>query len=91
MLKGWKKSKYWANLEKKRASAKTIIRLNKNEKDITSNKLLLRELEQYYKTLYKFQELDTDDITKFNKYINVKLSDEEKKIILKAPYLNMNF
>ena len=47
--------------------------------DITNNKLILKELEQYYKTLYNFQELDADNITKFNKYINVKLSDEEKK------------
>ena len=38
-------------------------------------------MEQYYKTLYKFQELDADNITKFNKYINVKLSNEEKNNI----------
>ena len=78
---GEKNSKYFANLEKKRASAKTINRLNKNGKDITNNKLILKELEQYYKTLYNFQELDADNITKFNKYINVKLSDEEKNNI----------
>ena len=64
-----------------RASAKTINRLNKNGKDITNNKLILKELEQYYKTLYNFQELDADNITKFNKYINVKLSDEENNNI----------
>ena len=38
-------------------------------------------MEQYYKTSYKFQELDADNITKFNKYINVKLSIEEKNNI----------
>ena len=38
-------------------------------------------MEQYYKTLYNFQKLDADNITKFNKYINVKLSDEEKNNI----------
>ena len=70
---GEKNSKYFATLEKKRASAKTINRLNKNGKDKTNNKLILKELEQYYKTLYNFQELDADNITKFNKYINVKL------------------
>ena len=48
---------------------------NKNGKDIANNKLILKELEQYYKTLYNFQELDADNITKFKKYINVKLSD----------------
>ena len=67
---GEKNSKYFANLEKKRASAKTINRLNKNGKDITNNKLILKELEQYYKTLYNFQELDAENISKFNKYIN---------------------
>ena len=39
---------------------------------------MLKELEQYYKTLYKFQELNSDIITK-NKYIHVKPSEEEKK------------
>ena len=85
---GEKNSKHFANLEKKRASAKTINRLNKNGKDITNNKLILKELEQYYKTLYNFQELDADNITKFNKYINVKLSDEKKNI--EGPHLIMN-
>ena len=70
---GEKNSKYCATLEKKRAGAKTINRLNKNGKDKTNNKLILKELEQYYKTLYNFQELDADNITKFDKYINVKL------------------
>ena len=49
MLKDVKNSKYFANLEKKRASAKTINRLNKNGKDITNNKLILNELEQTLK------------------------------------------
>ena len=63
----------------KRASAKTINRLNKNGKDITNNKLILKELEQYYKRMHKLKESDADNITKVNKYINVKLLDEEKK------------
>ena len=51
MLKDVKNSKYFSNLEKKRAREKTINRLNKNGKDIANNKLILNELEQYYKTL----------------------------------------
>ena len=31
--------------------------------------------------MYKFHELDADNITKFDKYINVKLSDKEKNNI----------
>ena len=42
---------------------------------------ILKELEQYYKILYKYQELDADSITKFNKYIHLKLSEEENNNI----------
>ena len=42
---------------------------------------MLKELEQYYKILYKYQELDADSITKFNKYIHLKLSEEENNNI----------
>ena len=63
MLKRVKKnSKYFANLEKKRASAKTINRLYINGKDIANNKLIQKKPGK----LYKFQELNADNITKIN-------------------------
>ena len=52
---GEKNSKYFVNLEKKRASSKAINRLNKNGKDITNNNRILKELEQYYKNCIIFK------------------------------------
>ena len=52
---GEKNTKFFANLEKKRSTAKTITRLNKNDKEIINPKHILKELESYYAQLYKDQ------------------------------------
>ena len=74
---GEKNTNFFANLEKKRATAKTITRLNKDGKDIIYSKNILKELESYYKQLYKYQNIDTKNIKQFNKNINKKLTDDE--------------
>ena len=66
---GEKNTNFFANLEKKRATAKTITRLNKDGKEIINSKNILKELESYYKQLYKYQKIDTKNIEQFNKKI----------------------
>ena len=73
-----RKTLFFANLEKKRATVKTITRLNKDGKEIINSKNILKELESYYKQLYKYQKIDTKNIEQFNKNINMKLTDDEK-------------
>ena len=67
-----------ANQEKKSATAKTISRLNKDGKEIINSKNISKELESYYKQLYKYQKIDTKNIEQFNKNINKKITDAEK-------------
>ena len=78
---GEKNTKFFANLEKKRATAKTITRLNKDGREIINSKNILKELESYYKQLYKYQKIDTKNIEQFNKNINKKLTDDKKNSI----------
>ena len=56
---GEKNTKFFANLEKKRSTAKTITRLSKDDKEIINPKYILKELESYYAQLYKYQKIDT--------------------------------
>ena len=70
--------KFLANQEKKSATAKTISRLNKDGKEIINSKNISKELESYYKQLYKYQKIDTKNIEQFNKNINKKITDAEK-------------
>ena len=48
---GDKNTKFFANLEKKRATAKTITILNKDGIEIINSKNILKELESYYKQI----------------------------------------
>ena len=53
---GEKNSKYFANLEKKRAESKVISRLNINGKIITNQVEILKKEKSYYGKLYRKQE-----------------------------------
>ena len=44
-------------------------------------RLIFKELESYYKQLYKYQKIDTKNIEQFNKNINKKLTEDEKNSI----------
>ena len=44
-------------------------------------KNILKELESYYKQLYKYQKIDTKNIEQFNKSIDKKLTDDNKNSI----------
>ena len=56
---GEKNTKFFANLEKKRSTAKTITILNKDDKEIINSKHMLKELEFFYAQLYKYQKIHT--------------------------------
>ena len=76
-----KNTKYFSNLEKKRAESKTITRLvNKNNIEITSPDNILDETKQFYKTLYdKVDKSSHDNIEFFPENIDKKLDEPQKQ------------
>ena len=75
-----KNTKYFSNLEKKRAESKTVTRLiDKNKTEITKPENILNETKQFYKTLYN--KVDTDVHNNLELFPNNvdKLLDEPQK------------
>ena len=61
-----KNTKYFSNLEKKRAESKTITRLiDENKTDITKPEYILNETKQFYKTLYNKIDTNVHDSSDF--------------------------
>ena len=74
---GEKNSKYFANLEKKRAESKDISRLNINGKIITNQAEILKEEKSYYGKLYRKQEQKNSSYNFFHNNIN-KLNETDQ-------------
>ena len=74
---GEKNSKYFANLEKKRAESKVISRLNINGKIITNQAEILKGEKSYNGKLYRKQEQKNSSYNFFDNNIN-KLNERQK-------------
>ena len=74
---GEKNSKYFANLEKKRAKSKVISRLNINGRIITNQAEILKEKKAYYGKFYRKQEQKNSSYNFFDNNIN-KLNETDQ-------------
>ena len=76
-----KNTKYFSNLEKKRAESKTINRLlNKHNIEITEPEEILMETKDFYTNLYdKVDTITNDDLDFFPNNIENKIDDQQKQ------------
>ena len=72
-----KNSKYFSNLEKKRAESKIITKLTINGTVIANQKLIRNEQKKFYESLYAKKDTSESNINFFENHIN-KLNNIEQ-------------
>ena len=73
-------TKYFSNLEKKRAECKKINRLTVNNHELTKSKDILQETKHFYQELYSKRQTGIDNFNFFDNQNENELNDTQKEL-----------